>query len=221
MHLVLFSTLPLVFDSACSLLSVLLHLMHQHLQSSQSHSWKWPPAVSGSAPGFLQRTLKRKFQMFGISASSWRRHLNTVERWGASAGYPPTPVPLGPSSYFSATLLFTQHLANIMTTSYRVSAIWRDWWKGMWGKTPSGWGHMTNGTEELQQREETLTPLFPLKGNSSSFWSSHIQQHVITNTAHRKIQYGNGINAWCLFVVLDIAGHNAQNVINTFQNWTT
>lgn len=119
-------------------------------QSSQSHSWKWHPAVSRSLLEFCEEHFKESFsglQRFGISDSSWRRHLKAVKCWSASAGYPPTSVPLGPSSYFSATLLFVQHLPNIMTRCYHVSAFWRDWWKGMWVKTPSGWGHMTNGTE--------------------------------------------------------------------------
>lgn len=175
MHLVLFSTSPHVFVFAFALLSMLLHLMQ--LQLSQLHSWKWPPTVSHPLPEFCKEHLKESFsrlQRFGISASSWGQHLKTVKRWSASAGCPPTSVLLDPSSYLSTTLLFVQHLPNIMTTCYHVSAFWRDWWKGMWVKTLSGWGHMTTRTEELQQKEEALTPSFPLKSNLSSFWSPHI-----------------------------------------------
>lgn len=159
MHLVLFYTSPHVFVFVFSLLYMLLHLMHQIAAIITITFMKMSPCCEQLSARVLCRTFKRKFQrVTGVwnTASSWRRHLKAVKGWNASAGYPPTSVLLGPSSYFSATLLFVQHLPNIMTTCYHVSAFGRDWWKGMWVKTPSGWVHMTNGTE-LQEKEETLT----------------------------------------------------------------
>lgn len=178
MHLVLFSTPPHVFVFAFSLLSMLLHLMHQHLQSSQSHSWKWPPAASRSLPEFCEEHWRESFsgwQRFGILASSWQRHLNTP-RLKRICCIPINICPARPflllqcylvvrtalSKYYDHVLSCFSLLERLMKGNVSKNTVWMR-------------SHDSRNRQELQKRAETFTPSSPLKGNSSSFWSPHIQ----------------------------------------------
>lgn len=176
MHLVLFSTSPHVFVSVSCLCCFISHV--KQLQSTQSHFQKWPPLWAGVCEEHLTESFSG-LRTFGISASSWwpsnvKAHLLDSHQHLSREALPPTSVP--PSCSYSAYQTLWPHC---------VSAFWRDWWKGMWVKTPSGWGHATNRTERRcnKGRDLSLNLSSSLKGNSSLFWS-HTSMRAINNTAH-------------------------------------